>query len=385
MLTRIPSGKSGENPPFDVVRIAAVFVIISAALAFCYFTRSIIVPTVMAVFLSYVLSPFVEGLSRIRLPGTHWLFPRSIAVFVVVTLSLTLVTLLGVFVAEETVDFVGEIPQYQTEIADNITSVRTQILEWQNHVTAYLEPIRGDEAPVERVETDRSRELALWDTNGLEVISGVSNYVFGSITSLFNFMGQVMMCLFVLFFLLLEGPILRTKAINILGTSLRRRRIALEIMRNVNEDVQRYLFNRVATNAVLAVLVGLAYFAFGLKYAFLLGTLAGIFNFVPYVGPMVGGIFPALAAYMQFGDLASVFWVLAVYTFLTGTEGNIVTPIVLGKHLKLNSLAVLLACIFWGWLWGPIGLFLAVPIMAVFKAMAEHVDPLRPLGELLRG
>lgn len=385
MSTRISTERVPDGSPFDVVRLASVLVILATVLAFCYLTRSIIVPTVMAVFLSYVLNPFVEWLSQIRLPGTRWFFPRTLAVFLVVTLSLGLVSFLGVFVAEETVDFVGEIPQYQTTIADNISALRGQVLEWQDYVAAYLEPIRGDETPVEVAATESQRDVALWDTQGLEVLSGVSDYVFGSITSLFEFAGQVLMCLFVLFFLLLEGPILRTKAINILGTSLKRRRIALEIMQNVNEDVQRYLFNRVATNAVLAVLVGLAYFAFGLKYAFLLGTLAGIFNFVPYVGPMVGAIFPALAAYMQFGDVASVFWVLAVYTFLTGTEGNIVTPIVLGKHLKLNSLAVLLACIFWGWLWGPIGLFLAVPIMAVFKAMAEHVDPLRPFGELLRG
>ena len=304
---------------------------------------------------------------------------------VVVMIALALLVFLGVFIFEQTTEFVGEIPKYQDSIADSMSAARTKILALQDYVGRYLEPMRAHEVASSSAVLEEARLESLFQQGSADVWASFSNYIFGSITSLLEFTGQLMMCLFVLFFLLYEGPVLRTKAINIVGTSLRRRRIALEIMRNVNEDVQRYLFNRVLTNLVLGIAVGIAYYGFGLKYAFLLAALAAIFNFVPYVGPLVGAIFPALAAYMQFGDWKQVLWVLLAYTLLTGTEGNIVTPIVLGRHLKLNSLAVLLACIFWGWIWGPIGLFLAVPIMAVFKAMAEHFDPMTPVGELLRG
>lgn len=374
-----------SNPAgVGAIRISAMMLSGSLFLVFCHYTRSILVPIVMAIFLSYVLNPFVDVLSKVRFPGTHVRLPRLAAALLVVLVALTLVSFLGIFIADQTAEFVGEIPKYQSTIANNIAQARSHVLSWQDHAAAYLEPIRGQAAPVD-VVADQERLQRLLEQGNADVWTSISNYIFGSITSLLEFTGQALMCLFVLFFVLLEGPVLRTKAINIVGTSLRGRRVALEIMRNVNEDVQRYLFNRVLTNMVLAIVVGFTYFIFGMKYAFLLGILAGIFNFVPYVGPAVGALFPALAAYMQFGDWTQVIWVLIIYTFLTGFEGNLVTPIVLGRHLKLNSLAVLLACIFWGWLWGPIGLFLAVPIMAVFKAMAEHIDAIRPAGELLRG
>jgi predicted PurR-regulated permease PerM len=382
-VSNLESGVEDQLP--GPTRVAAIMVSTVLVFVVCYYMRSILIPTVMAIFLSYVLNPFVAALSGIRIPGTRHYFPRAAASLVVVMIALTLVIFLGVFIVEQTTEFVGEIPKYQDSIADSMSAARTKILALQDYVGKYLEPVAAQEVASTSVVLEEARLQSMLQQGSAEVWASFSNYIFGSITSLLEFTGQLMMCLFVLFFLLYEGPVLRTKAINIVGTSLRRRRIALEIMRNVNEDVQRYLFNRVLTNLVLGIAVGIVYYAFGLKYAFLLAALAAIFNFVPYVGPLVGAIFPALAAYMQFGDWKQVLWVLVAYTLLTGTEGNIVTPIVLGRHLKLNSLAVLLACIFWGWIWGPIGLFLAVPIMAVFKAMAEHFDPMRPVGELLRG
>jgi predicted PurR-regulated permease PerM len=170
-----------------------------------------------------------------------------------------------------------------------------------------------------------------------------------------------------------------------MGTTPDRRRLTIEVLENVNRDVQRYLFNRFATNSVLAGVAMLAYYVYGMKYVLLLGVLAGLFNFVPYVGPAVGAVFPAVIAYIQFGTLESVFWVLVIYGTLTGIEGNFVTPLVLGRHLRLNSLAVMLGLVFWGWLWGAIGMFLAIPILAGLKAVAEHVEDMQPIGELLRG
>lgn len=376
-------GVEGQLP--GPTRVAAILVSTVLILAVCFYLRSILIPTVMAIFLSYVLTPFVAALTRIRIPGTRLYFPRSAASLIVVMFALALVIFLGVFIVDQTTEFVGEIPKYQDSIAESMSVARNKVLAMQEYVGKYIAPNRPHAFASPDLVGEEAKLQSLLQQGSAEVWTSLSDYVFGGITSLLEFTGQLLTCLFVLFFVLYEGPVLRTKVINIVGTSLRRRRIALEIMRNVNEDVQRYLFNRVITNLILGIAVGITYYAFGLKYSFLLASLAAIFNFVPYVGPMIGVIFPALAAYLQFGDWKQVMWVLLAYTLLTGIEGNLVTPIVLGRHLKLNSLAVLLACIFWGWIWGPIGLFLAVPIMAVFKALAEHFDPMRPVGELLRG
>ncbi len=369
-----------------VMRAAVLVIATAVVTAMLYIGRSVLIPTALAIFLSYILAPMVSWMSEHEFGG-KFRIPRSISTTFVVSLSLTLLVFLGVFIVNEVADLASELPEYEETMNDNFQAVREDITAWQRQFEeSYLQPIRREDAPVEQQRDSQDEEIrVMLEQGSTELWTSISSYVFGSITSILAFTGQATMCLFVLFFILLEGPVLRTKTINLMGTSLRRRRIVLEIMHNVNEDVQRYLFNRVVTNIVLALLVGLIFYVYGLRYAFLIGVFAGIFNFVPYLGPAVGSIFPIAVAYMQFGDWKNVAWILFIYMFLTGMEGNVITPIVLGRHLKLNSLAVLLACIFWGWLWGPIGLFLAVPIMAVFKAMSEHIDGIRPMGELLRG
>ncbi len=376
---------------FHLIRAAQMVVALGVLCAMLYIAAPILIPTMLAVFLSYVLSPPVSALVKLRFPGTNFQMPRAFAVLIVVSLAVGLLTVLGIFIVNEVVQFASELPRYEDQISSNLANIRDRLMDMQSQLELYLQELRAEQgAPTLDPQAPPPEPPPTQDVSGLieqtsSLWSSVTGYVFGSITSLLTFTGQALMCLFVLFFILLEGPVLKTKAINLAGDSLKRRRVMLEILHNVNEDVQRYLFNRVITNAILALVVGGIYWMFGLRYAFLMGVFAGIFNFVPYVGPAVGSVFPVLVAYIQFGSWEPVFWVFFIYAMTTGLEGNILTPIVLGRHLKLNSLAVLLACIFWGWIWGPIGLFLAVPIMAVFKAMSEHVDSIRPVGELLRG
>lgn len=375
-----------ENSPstLNVASTSQVLLAVFATMVCLYLLKSILVPIVMAIFLAYVLGPLAQVIST-RIPGTPIAVPRWFSVIIVVALFIALLFVVSLLVGYEIVAFLGEIPAHESQIADSINQARLMISDWQVHLEMMIDPIRPQEFEGPIAPEAEEQVRVLLDEGNSAWWSALTGYVFGGLTSILEITGQFLLCIFVLFFVLLEGPVLKTKVINIMGTSLRKRRLMLEVMQNVNEDVQRYLFNRFLTNLVLAVVAWLVYSAFGLKYALLLGALAGIFNFVPYVGPIVGTVFPMAATYMQYGDPWTVFWVMMAYGAMTGIEGNFVTPIVLGRHLKLNSLAVLLACVFWGWLWGPIGLFLAVPIMAVFKAMSEHIAAIRPAGELLRG
>lgn len=368
-----------------IIRGALLLVAIGVLLGFLHFASAILIPILLAVFLAYVLNPPVSFLAKLKFPGTSIGVPRSLAALMVVMALFAMTTVFSILIVDEVRDFAADLPRYESALQQNLQSVRARALELQSEFETYIQPMRRDEGLPKLDENGEPSELPVNASQTGEFWGALTGWVFGSITGILGFLGQFLTCLFVLFFILIEAPTLKTKTINIMGTTLRRRRIVLEIIHNVNEDVQRYLFNRVVTNIILGTVVGLIMYAYGMRYAFLIGVLAGLFNFVPYVGPIIGTIFPAAIAYVQFGTVSDVVWVSVIYATMTGIEGNIFTPIVLGRHLKLNSLAVLLACIFWGWLWGPVGLFLAVPMMAGFKAVAEHVDGLRPVGELLRG
>lgn len=384
-----------------VIRAAILLLAGGVGVAVLKYASVVLIPVVLAVFFAYVLNPVVGWLTRLRIPGLRAGPPRGLAALLVVVLAFSMAVSLGALIGDQFRQFAAEIVEYQDQIADSVGQVRERIESLQARIEAYAESLRDDaDEPAEGLEQASSPEAvsepAPRPAKGTSAAPGffdqtselwvrISDFVAGGLTGLIGFMAQLLTLIFVLYFALLEAPNMRAKVVHILGTTPERRRRTIDVLENVNRDIQRYLFNRFATNTVIAAVAMAAYWAYGMKYVLLLGVLAGLFNFVPYVGPLVGAIFPALIAYIQFGDFEAVFWVLVIYGTITGVEGNLVTPLVLGRHLRLNSLAVMLGLVFWGWLWGAIGMFLAIPILAGLKAVAENVDDLRPLGELLRG
>ncbi|MFU8803542.1 MAG: AI-2E family transporter [Bradymonadaceae bacterium] len=372
------------------MRVAIFIIAAGVALAILNFASPILIPIILAVFLSYVLTPFVNTLMRLRIPGTQIHLPRSLASLIVVLSMVALTAVIGMFIGDQVRRLALELPLYEDRISENIGNLRDGVMNVQQRFEGMLEPIRreADEGtvmdPIDGAAQEERVQVFL-ESSGNDFWPAASAFIAGGITGFLGFLAQALMCIFVLVFILAQAPNFRVKIINILGNDVAQRQLVLNVLQNVNADIQRYLFNRFATNTVVAIAVGLSFYIYGLKFAFLLGILAGIFNFIPYVGPIIGTFFPAIIAYMQFGDIKSVVIAVLIYGCITGIEGNLITPVIIGRHLKLNSLAVLLSLIFWGWLWGAIGLLLAIPVIAALKAVSEHVDGLKPLNELLRG
>ena len=370
------------------LRIGILLIALAAVIGLLHFAQAILIPIVLAFFLSYVLTPFVNGLMLLRIPATRVNMPRGLAALIVVILSVAMTGLMGTFIGDQIRRLIMELHHYQDQFIDNVSRLQETVADLQHRAESYLEPFRregegiataemGDET-VERIDV-------FADQGTTDFWAAATDFIAGGLTGFLGIVVQALMCIFVLVFILAQGPGLHERIVNAAGNSPSRRRAAEIILRNVNDDVQRYLFNRFATNTCVAILVGLLFYLYGLDFAFLLGIFAGLFNFIPYVGPIVGSIFPATVAYVQFGELQAVFWCVLIYASVTGLEGNLVTPYVIGRHLKLNSLAVLLSAIFWGWMWGAIGLLLAIPIVATMKSVSENVDGLRGFAAFLRG
>ena len=371
------------------VRVFVVVIGIAAIIWILNFAQAILIPIVLAFFLSYVLTPFVNLLMRIRIPATRVNMPRGMAALVVVALTVGFAGLLGTFIGDQIRRLILELHNYQEQFIDNISRLRETVAEMQQRFEGYLDPFRreGEGSGEAMLEDDVDGIGVFADSQGAEmdIWGPVTDFIAGGLTGFLGIVAQTLMCIFVLVFILAQGPSLHDRIVNTVGASEKRQRAARIILNNVNTDVQGYLFNRFYTNTIVAILVGLIFYLYGLDFAFLLGIFAGLFNFIPYVGPIIGTIFPATVAYVQFGELQAVFWCVLIYASVTGLEGNLVTPYVIGRHLKLNSLAVLLSAIFWGWMWGAIGLLLAIPIVATMKSISENVDGLRGLAAFLRG
>jgi predicted PurR-regulated permease PerM len=389
----------------EIMRGALLIVAAGIVVAFLYFARVILVPIVLAAFLSYVLNPLVEQLSKLRVPATQLRLPRIVSVGLVVLFSTILTGALGFVLGNQMRQLGAELPKYSKRIAKDINQIRTEVLELEDRVQKSFEPIRvnpeGSESGMEEPDlppgegpklknplgrTDeqrRPREIVV-RPGGSNLWQRISPFLAGGLSGLLGYAVQGITLMFVLFFTLLQAPNFKDKLLNIVGTTDRRRRVTLQALEDINRDVQSYLFGRALINVVLATAIAIAFLIYGIRYALLLGILGGLLNFIPYFGAVVGMGIAAAVAYMQFGTPSTVLTTITIYFVLTSIEGNLITPIALGRQLQLNSLAVLLGLIFWGWLWGAIGMLLAIPILAVARVVSEHVPDLDPVAELLR-
>jgi predicted PurR-regulated permease PerM len=185
-----------------------------------------------------------------------------------------------------------------------------------------------------------------------------------------------------LYFLLASGDFFLRRLMHVLSRRRDRRRAA-EIAAEVERDVSAYLLAVTVVNVVFGAVVALAMWLLGMPNAALWGVLAAATNYVPYLGALVCGGILTLVALLTFPDLERAALVPLAFFLLNFVEAYLLTPLVVGRRLTLHPVAVFVAVLFWGWLWGIPGGFLAVPILATVKIVASHFAALRPLAEFL--
>jgi predicted PurR-regulated permease PerM len=197
-----------------------------------------------------------------------------------------------------------------------------------------------------------------------------------------SMLGHATVILFLVFFLLQSGPRMTARLAGVARTPERRTLVA-SVLADINTQVQRFLLVTAFTALLVAVVTWVAMASMGVQYALLWGVLAGVFNSIPYFGPVVvsGGMFAV--GLVQQGGAAMAWKMAGVALLITAIEGWLVTPPLMGRAERMNVLSVFFGLLLWTWLWGPWGTLLAVPMLAVVKSVADHVPALKPLGRLL--
>jgi predicted PurR-regulated permease PerM len=209
-----------------------------------------------------------------------------------------------------------------------------------------------------------------------------SNVVWLGSTGVLWISAQLTLVLFLVYFLLAYGELFKRKLVRISGNTLSRK-VTLELIDDIGESVAKSISHLTLTSVVVGVATAIAFYLMGVNYAGLWGLMAGLLNFVPYVGPLIvaAGVF--LASIVQFGDAATAAMVAGVSVAITSIEGFLFTPIIFGRTAHVNPVAVFIGFLFWGWLWGVWGMLLALPLLMIMRAVADKVDDLAPLAELL--
>ena len=193
---------------------------------------------------------------------------------------------------------------------------------------------------------------------------------------------QWVLILFMLFFLLLEGGMLTRRVVEIFGPSMEVQDQARTVLADMARHVKTYLVWRTIINFGLAIVVGTVFYFAGLHQPWTWGMLLAILNYVPYLGPLVAAIPPLLDAIITVSPLGAIV-IIIIYTVIIVIEGYLIVPVLMGRTMDLNATTVLLACLFWELVWGTVGLFLAMPLMAALKAICYHVPGWRPWANLM--
>src|SRR5581483_3925070 len=339
---------------------ALTALLVFAVIYTMYFARSLLLPMVLSLLLSYLLAPLVRALAKIKIPRT-------------IGAAVVMLTLIGVMV--------GAVSRFTTPAAAWMEHLPYSVQRLQERLSPLKKPIQqvsDASAQIEKIAAPESKDpkKSVVEVNQHKSISGIL------LTQTPEFLTESVTMLILLYFLLVYDEFFLTKLIKVIPR-LEDKKRAITIAHEIENCVSRYLLTITLINIGLGTVIAIAMYFLGLPNPLLWGAMAATLNFVPYLGAIMGIVTMTLAAVLSSDSLSWALVFPATYLAIAMIEGNFITPTILGHSLAMNPIVILVALMFWGWIWGFAGVILAVPILATLKIFCDHVQPLAPLGEFL--
>ncbi len=346
----------GENA--DARHVALVGLFVLAVLYTLHFAQAFILPIVLAILLDFLLSPIVRTLRQRGIPE-----PIGGGI---VMLGLVGTLIAGAwYLSGPATEWIARAPQSAATAQRKLQAMRGSV----EQVTRAAEQV---EKATEVTASDRTREVEIKGP-------GLSKQLFGGTAAL---LGSLTVILFLTYFLLAVGDLFLQKLVAVLP-QFKDKRTVVSIARETEAQISVYLFTSTLINIGVGVVTGVAMWLVGMPNPVLWGVVAAVLNFVPYVGAVVNIAVLGLAAMLTFESTSRALLVPAVFFGINLLEGNLVTPMILGHRMRLNTVALFIGFVFFWYIWGIPGAILAVPIMATLKIVCDHIESLAPIGEFL--
>ncbi len=329
-----------------------------AVIVALYIAAEVVLPLVLAIVLKLLLQPFVRMLERFHVP-------RAIGAVLAVLLVLSAFGGAISVLAGPAVTWAGKLPDAIPKLRDNLVFLQAPIDAFQN-MARQVQSLTGNEAGA-------PPQISAMKPSSLvgAVFSTTAKATTGLLTTLL-----------ILFYLLVSGETFLRRAVEVLPR-FKDKRAAVELSVHIERDVSAYLLTVSCINALVGVATGCVMWLCGVSSPVLWGAVAFMLNFVPILGPMAGIIVFLMASVLSLGVTWWALLPVGLYFCIHIIEGELATPMVLARRFTINPVAVILALIFWYWMWGVAGAILAVPLLAVTKIICDDLRPLRALGHIL--
>jgi predicted PurR-regulated permease PerM len=363
------------GPALDVSSLAFTTVAVVTVVLFLQYAEPVLIPIVIGILLSYVLGPMVDSLARRGV--SRWLGAALVIVLLVGGLGFATYKL-----APQILSIVDEMPNATRRLLER---------------SKFSQKPKEDESAIEKVqraatEIDKAAAAAAEPTPTQRGVTRVqivepafsaTDYLWAGGRNVVSFFGQLAMVLFLVFFLLVTGDLFKRKLVKIAGPTLTKKKVTVQIMDDINRQISGFLRVQVLTSVIVGLATGIALWFFGVRQFVVWGVLAGVFNSVPYLGPLIvtGGL--GTVVFIQFDDLLKTGYICAITLAITSLEGWLLTPTLMSRAAQMNPVAIFVGLLFWSWVWGVWGTILAVPMMMTAKAICDRVEDLQPVGELL--
>jgi len=370
-LAEPPAGRGPEFSSEAALRrsrmmanYSMVGLFVLALLVVLYHIGDFMVPVIGAILLNLILSPVSRAMHRLHIP-----YSVSAVVIVVVLFSVMAATFYGL--SSPVSRWISVIPEAVARLENQLEEMRGPLIN-----------VRQATREVEKITSGNDGDQDTGAEPQRVVVSdpSLTTRIFGSVTNMVLEMGLMFV---LLYFLLAVGDLFQIKLVSSIPR-LRDKLKAQHMATAMVHDMSIYLATVTLINAVLGTAVGLALFAFHFPNPLVWGVMAGLLNYVPYLGAVVGIGIVAVASFMSMEPSAAI-WPPLAYAAINTLEGQFITPSIVSRNLTLNPVVVFLSVSFFAWFWGIPGALMAVPILVIVKILSEYITGMEPLGEFLSG
>ena len=361
--------------PIDVRSASLAVLAVLAGLFALQWASAVLIPVALGLIFSVALSPLVNRLQR-------WRLPRALGAAVVMTSLLAGLGWTAYSLSADASALIESLPAATQKVRQAVQEARRHqagksAIDQVQRAAKQLEQagLVGGGSAAEAEGVTRVRiERAPFD---------VKEYLWMGTVGLLASVGQAVVILFITFFLLAAGDTFRRKLVKIAGPTFARRRITVQALDEITQQVERYLLVQMFTSVLVGVVIGISFWAIGLEHAAVWGVVAFVLDFIPYLGAITLAGTAALVAFVQFGSVDMALGVTALVAGVVTVSGHLLTPWLNSRASRMNAVAVFVGVLAFGWLWGIWGLLLGVPVLTTVKAICDRVDDLNPIGELL--
>ncbi len=316
--------------------------------------QSILLPFFIALVITFLFEPYYEWLKSKKIPS-------AISLIIVIISILVIANITSLFVFTSINAFTKEIPKYTEKSQNIINSISLGLSNW----SFYNQYIK-DSFDITKI------------ING----EAITNFATGFFTSIINLAGNFVLILIYVIFLLSEFGSIRKRVLKAFSSE-RAKQIA-DTLTDIFKDVKKYVVGKTLINLSYGFLVTIILWIFGVDFFIVWGFLAFLMAYIPTIGSLISTVLPFTTALIQFdGDLTRPIIILILMVVSANLVGNIIEPKILGDKLNLSPILLLLSLIFWGYLWGLIGMILSVPIMSMIKIILSKFESTRPISILM--